>query len=93
VATNIPISPFTISYGERPSLVCHYGIIRLWELDPAMVRNTPQPHLWPLATLMADTSLDRVRQVAERIIAEPLSRHDHSELSGMMQHQGAAHVH
>lgn len=82
-ATNIPTSPFIISASDHPTLICHYDIIRLWELDPATVLNTPQPYLWPLAILMADTSLDRVRQVAERIIAEPLSRQDQSELLGI----------
>ncbi len=83
-ANNIPAPPFVIGYGQHQSLICPYGIIRLWEIDPQLILNMPQPHVWPLAGLMAGTSSELVYAVAERIAAEPLARQDKSELIGIL---------
>jgi len=80
----LPASPFAIAWGERRLLQYEFDTVRLWEVPQARVLETPQPALWPLASLMAEATVDSTILVAERIARAPLSRVEREELSGLL---------
>ena len=76
--------PFLIASSKHEVLRCTYGIIKLWEIDPAVVLHTDHYYLWPMAGLMAGVTPESVLAVAEQIVAAPLPRQDKSELTGLL---------
>jgi len=80
----LPPSPFVIPWREHPSLTCAFDVIKLWELPAERVLDTTYYDLWPLASLMAGTSIERAVAIAERIAAAPLSQAERGELTGLL---------
>jgi predicted transposase YdaD len=83
-ASTVPTSPFTIGYGGNERLRYTYDMIKLWELDPALVLATNEYHLWPLAGLMGVVTAESTIAVAEQILAAPLPRYEQGELTGLL---------
>jgi hypothetical protein len=62
-----------------------FEIIRLWEQNPAIVLNTNDYNLWPLAGLMGEqVTADTTFAVAEKIVHAPLERQEKSKLIGLL---------
>ena len=83
-ARRLPSSPFVVAWGERRLLQYQFDVVRLWEEPQERVLASPNPALWPLASLMAGATVDTTVMVAERIASAPLSRVERGELSGLL---------
>ena len=83
-AANVPASPFRIPWGKQESLRYTFDIVRLWEVPQQQVLGTDYYHLWPLASLMADATVESTLDVAERLIVAPLAPAERSELTGLL---------
>jgi hypothetical protein len=76
---NTPAPPFVITLSGREVLRYEYEVLRLWEMDPAWVLDTPWLDLWPLAGVMvADAAA--AKAVAARIVGAPASARERAEL-------------
>ncbi|HEX6800728.1 MAG TPA: hypothetical protein VF116_23650 [Ktedonobacterales bacterium] len=86
---SVPTPPFVIpGYGgdqQQPaSLEYHYGVVRLWEIPQERVLEMPEYGLWPLASLMAGTSVESTVSIAERLAALPAPERERSDLIGLL---------
>jgi predicted transposase YdaD len=82
---NIPVSPFTLRLPDGAvSFAYHFRVLKLWELAPGSVLQTPYANLWPLAVLMAGTNTQQAVQVAQQIATAPLSTEDRERLEGLV---------
>ncbi len=62
-----------------------FEIIRLWEQNPAIILNTEEYNLWPLAGLMGEkVTADTTFGVAEKIVHAPVERQEKSKLIGLL---------
>jgi len=74
-------SPFAWQWNGQDCLRYDYDVIRLWELAPEQVLDTPYYELWPLATLMGrHASVAATLAVAERLTTAPVERAERDEL-------------
>ena len=80
-AGTVPESPFVLSWLGQERLRYTFDVIRLWEIPPEQVIQTPFYDLWPLAGLMAGVTADSTVEVAERIAAAPLPAKKRDELT------------
>jgi predicted transposase YdaD len=83
-AATMPTSPFTIACLGEDRLTCKYDIIKVWEHDPSQILSTTHYALWPLAGLMGQVTPESTLAIAEQIVQAPLSRHEKSELTGLL---------
>lgn len=81
----IPSSPFVVEWidGQR-RLQYEYDVIRLWELPPALVLDSPNYALWPLASLMAGATAESTVAVAERLATLDVPRGERSDLLAVL---------
>lgn len=83
-AEQLPTSPFVIPWGASESIRCMFDTIRLWEIPAERLLSTNHYYLWPLASLAADATPDSTVEVAQRIAAAPLERHERAELASAL---------
>jgi hypothetical protein len=83
-AQHLPSSPFVIPWRQKTSLQSDFEIIKLWEVPAERVLATQAYDLWPLATLMAGVTVERVVAVAKQIAAALLPPAERSELAGLL---------
>jgi hypothetical protein len=82
----LPVAPFVIPSDEESedSQTTQFRVIRLWEIPQERVLGTDHYALWPLASLMADVTVEGTRAVADRIAALPLPAEERQELTGLL---------
>jgi hypothetical protein len=64
--TGIPTSPAVWSWRGQEINRCVFQTIKLWERPQADILSIPNPHLWPIAGLMArasSTSANRLQML------------------------------
>lgn len=71
-------------WGGEDRITVVYDVIRLWEIPQEQILSTSSYELWPLAALMAGTTVESTQSIAERIAAAPLERAERSELIGLL---------
>ncbi len=81
----LPVSPYATAWAEgRQNFHWDFEVIKLWELAPDSVLQTPYTDLWPLAVLMADTNVDLALRVARQIAVAPISAEQRDKLEGLV---------
>jgi predicted transposase YdaD len=65
-------------------LVDTFTIVRLWEIPQARVLDVAAPALWPLAALMAGSTVKTTIEVAQRLAAAPEPLEERRELTGLL---------
>lgn len=83
-AETLAQSPFVVEWMGEERLRYIFDVIRLWEVPPERVLETPYYDLWPLAGLMAGMTADSAVAVAERIAVAPLPAHEREELTNQL---------
>jgi len=81
--TRAPTSPFVIFWDQQESLCYTFEIIRLWEIPYEQALSAGAYAFWPLASLMAGTSVETTVSVAERLSNAPIPRQERSDLIGL----------
>lgn len=74
--------PFLAWTWKGKGLRYDFEIIRLWEQPPAVVLETDQYGLWPLAVLMGQGTEANTQTVIEQIAQAPLPRQEQGKLTG-----------
>ena len=77
-------SPFVMAWGDRVLQSYYFDVVRLWEAPPERVLERPDIALWPLASLMAGTTIESTVAVAEQIARASVSGAERGELSGLL---------
>lgn len=77
--------PFLAWTWNGKGLHFDFEIVRLWEQSPAVVLETDQYGLWPLAGLMGQrVTAETTFAVAEKIAQAPVPRQEKSRLMGLL---------
>ena len=79
---NVPRSPLVLTFGQEEVLRYHFHVVRLWQLAPSAVLERPEPALWPLATVMAEATVETALAVAERLGRADLPAGELRDLTG-----------
>ncbi len=62
----------------------HFTVIKLWEISPEHLLETPYAPLWPLVGVMGEGTVESVLRAGEQIAAAPLPREERSELAALL---------
>ena len=77
--------PFLAWTWKGKGLRFDFEIIRLWEQQPAVILETDQYSLWPLAGLMGQEVIaETIFAVAQKIAQAPVPRQEKSRLMGLL---------
>jgi len=87
-AQTLPQPPLVVHWmddvQEEESFRYPFRVMRLWDFPRERVLAAGNYPLWPLASLMADTTVENTLAVAERLAAAPLPRAEQHELSSTL---------
>ena len=82
---DVPTSPFSWSWdGAEVTERYVFIVVKLWEIEPAVLLNSEHDLLWPLAGVMGEATVDQLDEVAEQIIEAPLPRQRQSDLVALL---------
>jgi predicted transposase YdaD len=83
--SSLPTPPFVLTLDGEELFRYSYSVIRLWKVPQSRILEQPHLVLWPLAGLMADTTVESVATVGQQIAAvQELSRPLKAELVGYL---------
>lgn len=87
-AQTLPQPPLVVHWmddeHEEESFRYSFRVVRLWDFPRERVLASANHALWPLASLMADTTIENTLEVAERIAATPLPRTERNEITSTL---------
>jgi hypothetical protein len=82
--SGVPVSPFVLDWMGEEILRYHFTVIKLWEIPPERVLDTPYAPLWPLVGVMGEGTVESVLRAGEKIASAPLPREERSELATLL---------
>jgi hypothetical protein len=83
-STNLPASRFALPGLGRERMIDTHTSVRLWEVPAERALDADEPALWPLAALMAGTTVERTVEVATRIADTAAPLEERRELTGLL---------
>lgn len=81
---DIPASPAIWSWQGQEINRCLFHNIKLWEQPQEDILTIPNPHLWPIAGLMAKATGESVVRVGQQIAEAPVEEAVKSDLVGYL---------